>query len=331
MGSSTYSDCLYSARVSTAKARGTDLFTHTYDIRSGKTKRTVHASLDPAHRNSAGQLIRESFDSAAHPDSVPVAVFFDVTGSMARVPRIAADNLGQLMASLLKKGFLNHPHILFGAIGDATCDEVPLQIGQFEAGNEMDDALTNIYLEGGGGGSKCESYELALYFMARHTDCHAWTRRGKKGYLFLIGDEKPYPEVKRKEVERIMNVSLPENIPLNTVLAEVRERFEVFWIMPGGTTHWDDTEVTEYLRELFGQNFLRLEDPNDIVTLISSTVGVAEGFDLHHVDAALKDVGADAESVARVSKSLVPLASTRAVATAQGALSAAAVNKAERL
>ena len=39
-----------------------------------------------------------------------------------------------------------------------------------------------------------ESYELAMYFMARHTalDCHE--KRGKRGYLFIIGDEMAYPQ-----------------------------------------------------------------------------------------------------------------------------------------
>ena len=58
---------------------------------------------------------------------------------------------------------------MFGAIGDATCDRAPLQVGQFESDNRMDDDLGRILLEGGGGGQKTESYELAMYFMARHT------------------------------------------------------------------------------------------------------------------------------------------------------------------
>ena len=59
-------------------------------------------------------------------------------------------------------------------------------------------------LEGGGGGQMRESYELAMYFMARHTslDCHE--KRGKRGYLFIIGDEMPYPNVNPQQVSRIL-------------------------------------------------------------------------------------------------------------------------------
>jgi hypothetical protein len=78
---------------------------------------------------------------------------------------------------------------MFGAIGDATCDRAPLQVGQFESDNRMDDDLSRILLEGGGGGQKTESYELAMYFMARHTAADCYEKRGKRGYLFIIGDE----------------------------------------------------------------------------------------------------------------------------------------------
>ena len=63
--------------------------------------------------------------------------------------------------------------------------------------------LGKLFLEGGGGGQLTESYELAMYFMARHTsiDCHE--KRGKRGYLFIIGDEMPYPKVKRREVAQL--------------------------------------------------------------------------------------------------------------------------------
>jgi hypothetical protein len=100
--------------------KGTDPFTHSAEIRSGHTEMKVHEKLDPSKKNKAGRNIRESFDSDTHPESHPVAVIFDVTGSMASVPRIFVEKLGTLMATLVKKDFLQHPHILFGAVGDAT-------------------------------------------------------------------------------------------------------------------------------------------------------------------------------------------------------------------
>jgi hypothetical protein len=313
MGSSSYSDHIYTSTVGAARAAGVDPFAHTTAVRSGKASYTVHDLLDPKRLNKAGQLIRESRDSDAHPNSVGVAVLFDVTGSMSIVPRTFVDKLPKLMASLVKKGYLADPHVLFGAVGDATCDRVPLQIGQFEAGNEMDTAVTNILLEGGGGGQTTESYELGMYFMARKASMDCFEKRGKKGYLFLIGDENPYPRVKRTEVKDLIGDDLQEDIPTEAILKELQEKFEVFWIMPGGTQYWGNSAVEGRTQKLFGQNFLRMPNPEDVCELIVSTIGVCEGYDIRDIARGLKDVGADADAVDRATTSLVPFTKSNAL------------------
>src|SRR5262249_20618935 len=142
--------------------------------------------------------VRESRDSDVHPESHAVAVLLDVTGSMQTVPRILQKSLPRLMGLLIRKGYLEHPQILIGAVGDATCDSAPLQVGQFESGIEIEEDLGRLFLEGGGGGQVTESYELAMHFLAHHTSLDCVEKRGKKGYAFLIGDEAPYPRVKRQ-------------------------------------------------------------------------------------------------------------------------------------
>lgn len=310
MGGTSYSASVTASYLADHKAAGTSAFMHDADIRSGVAAKKVHALLDPSKLNAAGKNVRESFDSDVHPTSVPVAVLFDVTGSMAMAPRIFIEKLPNLMAAMVKKGYLEHPHILFGAVGDATCDLVPLQVGQFEGGNEMDMALANIYLEGMGGGQDTESYELAMYYMARHTDLDSVKKRGKKGYLFLIGDERPYPKVNKNEVKKIIGDDLQDHIETPAILAELREKFEVFWIMPGGTSHFTDDGVIEPLKKLFGQNFSKLEEPSDICEAIITIIGLMEGYDLNDVAGALKDIGADDAAVARATKSLVAFADT---------------------
>lgn len=345
MGSSNYNDSMYSARIDAHNRAGTSAFTHDADIKSGRASNAVHEHLDPKKLNGAGMNVRESFDSDTHPDSVPVAILFDVTGSMSTVPRIFVNKLGKLMALLVKKGYLAHPHILFGAIGDATCDKVPLQIGQFEAGNEMDEALTKMVLEGGGGGHITESYELGAYYLARHAVLDSLTKRGKKGFLFFMGDELPYPTVNRHQVESLIGDPLEANIRFSAsdprgsdangdVLAELREKFEVFWIMPGGTSHWDDKSVNDVLKAMFGQNRIRLEDPADVCELIATTIGVCEGYDIDTIKTDLVNLGADKKSVDAASGALVPFTKSRAVgrsAVASGALVMAGTDKVERL
>ena len=214
MGSGRWSTDVYDAAARFRAATGASAFAYSD---GGATR--VHPALDPQ-----GVTARESRDSAEHPDSVAIAVLFDVTGSMLEVPRTLQGKLPQLLGLLLRKGYVRHPQIMFGAIGDATCDRAPLQAGQFESDNRMDDDLSRILLEGGGGGQKTESYELAMYFMARHTATDCYEKRGKRGYLFLIGDEMAYPRVKASEVRAITGDGLQSDLPLTALLA-------VSWVM----------------------------------------------------------------------------------------------------
>src|SRR5919202_6169799 len=149
MGSGLWSASVYDAAAAHRAATGAPAFAYFSHVARTRPRSawTVHPRLDPK-----GVALRESRDSAEHPTSRAVTVLFDVTGSMHTIPRRLQQKLPELLGLLLRKGYLEHPQILFGAIGDATCDRVPLQLGQFESDNRMDEDLGRILLEGGGGG-----------------------------------------------------------------------------------------------------------------------------------------------------------------------------------
>jgi hypothetical protein len=173
MSKTSFSDDAFNARSSDFKSKGKSAFVHDDDIKTGKVDAGVHPLLDPAKLNKAGVIIRESLDSDASPESLAIGAVFDNTGSMQQNPKLFQEKLGRLIGLLVKKGIVKYPHVLFGAYNDATTpSKAPLQIGQYELGNEMDLALSHIYLEGGGGGHITESGELALYFL---TNTARWT------------------------------------------------------------------------------------------------------------------------------------------------------------
>ncbi|HEU4349760.1 MAG TPA: hypothetical protein VFR35_18435 [Actinoplanes sp.] len=296
MGSGRWSTDVYSAAAHYRAATGTSAFAY-----SDSGARKPHPALDPN-----GVTVRESRDSEEHPLSTPIAVLFDVTGSMGGVPRVLQTKLPQLLGLLTRKGYAVDPHILFGAVGDATCDRVPLQVGQFESDNRMDDDLARIVLEGGGGGQKRESYELAMYFMARHTSLDSMLRRGRRGYLFLIGDEMPYPNVKPKEVRAVIGDRLGEPISTEAVLAELQRTFDVYYIMPTAAGWGGDTEILTRWRRLLGQNVIELDDLDAVCETIALTVGIGEdSIDLDAGLADLVEVGSAASGT--VGKALAPL------------------------
>ena len=278
MGGTRWSEDHYTKRETARTSRGAkSAFEYHDSLRDSGKDLVVHPTLDPQHRNKIGELIRESLDSETHPDSRAVVVLFAVTASMCDNPPIFQKHLPKLMSLLIDRGFLDDPHVLLGAIGDAHGDEIPLQIGQFEAGVEIDDALTNLVLEGGGGPGTEESYELPIWFFANYSRMDCLNKRQKKGYFFIIGDESPYMTVNRRQVEKLFGVKLQVNAPLSDVVKKLQEQYECFYIQPSGTAHWREEKVLAPWRELFGQNVLLLNDPKAICELIASQIGVCEG------------------------------------------------------
>jgi hypothetical protein len=307
MGNSNWSDAAYQARQNYRHSTKQTAFTYDQHVRASGVA-CVHDQMNPRG------VTRESRDSDQHPDSIAIGVVFDVTGSMGTVPRVLQTKLGALLRALIQHGYVEHPQILFGAVGDAYCDSVPLQIGQFESGLEMDDDLSKIYLEGGGGGQVHETYELAVYFMARHTSIDCYEKRGHKGYLFTIGDEKPYQVVRRQQVADHIGDKLPRDIPVEQIVAEVQQRYEYFHIIPTNTSHGRNPEVQARWKELLGERVLLLDDEAAVCETIALAIGLCEGAvdDLGSGADDLVQAGYDASAAATAATALMRYAAARA-------------------
>jgi hypothetical protein len=272
MGNGRWSATTYFDRAGARVAAGLDTFHYSKSaIDSGQLR--VHQTLDPA-----GLGVRESRDSDEHPDSNAIMIGLDVTGSMGAVVRGIHADLPQLHELLLGHKYIAHPQILFAAVGDATCDRVPLQVGQFESDNRMDQNLENMILEGGGGGQKTESYELLLHVAANHTAIDCWEKRKRKGYLFIIGDEMAYPMVKAAEAKRILSETIQADIPLEQVIADAREYYHVYYVLPGGAQYGGDRKIIDFWTGHLGPHgVIRLQSPEDTAECIALTIGVSEG------------------------------------------------------
>ena len=155
-------------------------------------QRQCHPMMNPK-----GVKVRESRDGADHLESQGIVFALDVSGSMGEIPRIMATQQLPSFMKVLMDCQVKDPQVLFMALGNATSDQAPLQVGQFESTAElMDQWLTWTYLEGHGGGEG-ESYDLAFYFLAAHTEMDCMAKRKKRGYLFMTGDETPFPALSR--------------------------------------------------------------------------------------------------------------------------------------
>jgi hypothetical protein len=325
MGYSGWDDGHYTSKVADKAARGVDTFAYDKDVKA----RAVH---DPRAMKVHDKLningkMREARDSKEHPESTAIAVIFDVTGSMADKPAVMQKKLPQLMGLLLRKGYIKDPQICFGAIGDFFSDRVPLQIGQFESGIEMDEDITSFVLEGGGGGTYEESYQNALYFFAHKVSADCFEKRSKKGYLFVIGDEKPYPKSTKEELKELIGDDVQSDVPLETIVAAAKEKWNVFFIIPKGTNHYGDPALrNRWVGLLDQEHVIMLEDAEAVCETIGLAIGICEGTTTGDAIAAdLKDAGASTAVVAAVTRGLDPLSKTAMVkaGTATGALAEA--------
>ena len=228
-----------------------------------------HALMNPK-----GLKVRECRDSADHPNALGIAFALDVTGSMGDIPHLLAkQELPNLMKLLTACGVAD-PQLLFMAIGDVNSDQAPLQVGQFESTAElMDQWLTWSYLEGGGGGSGEESYELAFYIAAQHTDMDNWVKRKKKGYLFITGDERPYPAVSRHQVEALLGEKLDEDIPIEEVIAAAAESYHLFFLIPDLQRR---QRCEQRWKQLLGDHTICMESPADACAVAAAIVGLTE-------------------------------------------------------
>lgn len=302
MGGSFYQEDVYQQRVRANQAAGRDTFDY------GKTARKVHSLLDPkrvasARSPFAGKVMRECAVSDEHPQPTPIVIGLDVTASNSAACYATHAKLPKLFTTLQR--CVTDPQIMMAAIGDANCDRFPLQVGDFESDNRVDEQIEAIILEMGGGGQHHETYELLLYFLVQHTMLQSFYTQRRKGYVFLIGDEMPYDMVRCEQVRRIIGDDIERDISTKEIVDTLSEQYNVFFLFQrqGGHT---ESQVMPTWRKLLGENALILDDPNNVCEVIAGIVSMREGNikDWDTVSANLRRAGFDSRAIASASTTL---------------------------
>ncbi len=254
--------------------------------------------------NPKGVRMRECRDSTEHPNSLGIVFALDVTGSMGDIPKLLATKELPTFMKLLADFQVKDPQVLFMAVGDAVSDSAPLQVGQFETTAAlMDQWLTSSFLEGGGGGTNHESYELALYFLAEHTDMDCFTKRKKRGYAFLTGDEYPYQAVSKHQVEALLGDALDDDVATDAVVAAVQETFEPFFLIPDQARR---QRCEDKWRVLLGDRVICMDDAHDTCAVAAGIVALTEGSvkDLDALASTMRSAGLERNRVASMVRAL---------------------------
>lgn len=181
--------------------------------------------------------VRESRDSEDSPASTPIIIGFDSTGSMGYLAaEIAKNSLNRTATMILEKRPVSDPHIMCAAF-TAPNSSIPMQVTQFEADIRVVEQLLDFVLAGG---NRYSYDSLLWYFALKHTSTDCFEKRGKKGFLFCIGDEigdSGEGEIlSKKEISHVFGDETEKGYRTRELAALVSERYEVFHIVTGSRT-----------------------------------------------------------------------------------------------
>lgn len=249
---------------------------------SGKSRASIFRSTGMKPEYDAAKIVRrESVDGPDNPQSTPIIVGVDVTGSMGELAeRLIVKGLNTTFTELLKRRPVTDPHVMAMAIGDAYTDSASCQATQFEADIRIAEQLTELYLEGGGGANQGESYSLAHAFAGLKTVHDSYAKRGRKGFLFTVGDEPILDGVTREQLSRVLGVDAQAGLSARDCVDLASRTYEVFHVIVDGSYARSDLAgVRRTWDPLLPQRVIHLRDPDKLSETIVSTIEMVAGRD----------------------------------------------------
>jgi hypothetical protein len=128
----------------------------------------------------------------------PLIIAVDVTGSMASWPAQIFDRLPLLYNTLTQ--YREDLEICFAAIGDAACDQWPLQVTSFASGYDLEQLLGALYGEGGGGDAP-ESYGLFAQWVGTHVEA---PNAEDAPFLIVFGDIHMHARIPAGQIQHYL-------------------------------------------------------------------------------------------------------------------------------
>ena len=174
---------------------------------------------------------------------------------------------------IMMQGYLVDPSVSFCAIGDATCDDAPLQITEFGQGVQLDQLISKIYLEGGGGGGSDESYELSAYFYLRHSNLV----NAELPFFFVTGDEHFYTAILPKYFNEVFGIQEAKTNSKD-IWKELCKKFNVFHLHKPYFQKDEDDEILNQWRLALGkERILPVQTPKACIDVILGVLALTSG------------------------------------------------------
>lgn len=215
--------------------------------------RRLDESLSPKN------VIRECANSKEHPNTLPVILALDVTGSMGSACQRTAEALGSIIRNLLEQHKKDDIEFMVMGIGDMECDRAPVQASQFESDVRIAEALDKIYMEHGGGGNDYESYSAAWLFGLKQTKLDCFDKQGKKGVIITMGDEPLNPILHKNEVQGFLGESckVQDDVVTDKLYEQASNKFDIYHISIDDRDtcySYNKKKIEETFGKLLGKN-----------------------------------------------------------------------------
>ena len=128
-----------------------------------------------------------------------------------------------------------------------------------------------------------ESYLLAWLVAGRHTSIDCFEKRGTKGFLFTIGDEKSWDKLEQNKLKKILGYTECETLTDKQLLEEAQRMYNVYHIHINEASYRDDPNVIGYWKDMIGERLIILNDYQAICETIATIIAMQHGIDLTDV------------------------------------------------
>lgn len=200
----------------------------TYDKDTGRVKGQTYEARHIDEHMKPYKVMRECCNTDEHPNTIPVILALDVTGSMGSACMETAAALGTIMSDLYTR--FKDVQIMVMGIGDMAYDRAPIQISQFESDVRIAEWLDKVWIEFGGGGNSYESYSAAWYMGLYHTKLDAYDKQGRKGIIITMGDEPMNPYLPKRGIVDVVGDSVQGDIETKELYADACKKFDIYHI-----------------------------------------------------------------------------------------------------
>ena len=240
-----------------------------HDFASARARYDVHAGRSYGDAKAKGVTAVDRLPATITTDSTaPLIIICDQTGSMGEWPKIVFSKLPYLFNEAHDIYLGPDVQISFGATGDArNREDYPIQARPFAGKDQALARLEELVIEGKGGGSYHETYELTALYYARNVHT---PRAARLPVLIMIGDEACYSSV-TPALAAQAHVVLQDDLDAVAIFQELQQRYSPYLILKPYQMGGSDkaTEIyQDWQQYLPIERIAKLADPTRVVDTI---------------------------------------------------------------